>query len=88
VPAVRRPRRAWEHLVRGAGVSDPQGHAANVREAVRRALGLPVGATAEAIDQASAKAEALTFAGDQPWLAYLAAYVHVVGDPIGHRTAR
>jgi hypothetical protein len=80
-------RKAWEHLVRGAGASDPRAHAAAVREAVRRTVGLPADATAEVIDQALADAEAAA-QGDQPWVAFIQAFVHVVGDPIGHRAGR
>lgn len=73
---------AWLHVVRGEGSSDPVRHAANVRESIRRALGLPVDASPQEIDQAAVdQAEH----GDQPWSAYLQAFVHVVGDPIGHR---
>lgn len=73
---------AWLHVVRGEGSSDPAQHARNVREAIRQALGLPAGATPAEIDQAAAgQAEH----GDQPWSAYLQAFVHVVGDPIGNR---
>jgi len=78
-------RAAWDRIVRGPGTSDAARHAANVREAVRRTLGLPEGATPEAIDQAAAEQAAH---GDQPFAAYLQAFVHVVGDPVRDRTVR
>lgn len=73
---------AWSHVVRGDGSSDPVAHAENVREAVRRALGLPAGATPEEIDQAAIEQ---TAHGDQPYVAYIQAFVHLVGDPVGRR---
>jgi hypothetical protein len=74
-------RSAWEHVVRGAGSADPQTHAANVLEAKRRALGLPEGTGAEQVEAAAAEQ---TAHGDQPWLAFMQAFVHVVGDPVAH----
>lgn len=73
---------AWAHVVRGEGSSDPAQHAVNVRESIRLTLGLPAGATPEQIDQA---AGAQVAEGDQPFAAYLQAFVHVVGDPVGNR---
>jgi hypothetical protein len=75
-------RSAWEHVVRGAGSADPQTHAANVVEAQRRALGMPEGATPDQVEVAAAEQ---TAHADQPWLAYMQAFVHVVGDPVSQR---
>lgn len=75
---ARCARTEWEHIVRGHGSSDPRGHAANVREAVRRTLGVPADALAGVFDQAKAAAEE-SANGDQPWLAYVQAFVLLVG---------